>query len=174
MSDAIGRQDLFHHHFLVFHIIDPKPLRPSKVLEDLTIFISYCDTHLLISFLFDQTAFVRIELIGSARNMQGLSFDDHLRQLSSRTVIDRVTVVRDTPIRFVYCSCVIFSRSIRRIVSYSSMLKTIASFEDGLRQVEFANSIYESAWKDKTVIFPGNEEDYDKLLQNKIEKEMSM
>ena len=50
----------------------------------------------------------------------------------------------------------------------------IASFEDGLRQVEFANSIYESAWKDKTITFPGNEEDYDKLLQNKIEKEIAM
>ena len=50
----------------------------------------------------------------------------------------------------------------------------IASFEDGLRQVEFANSIYESAWKDKTIAFPGNEEDYDKLLQNKIEKEITM
>ena len=145
------------------------------MLEDLTIFISYCDTHLLISFLFDQNTFVRIKLIGSPCNVQGLSFDDHLCQLSSCAVIDR----RDRravypPIRFAHCSCVIFSRSIRRIVSYSSMLKTIASFEDGLRQVEFANSIYESAWKDKTISFPGNEEDYDKLLQNKIEKEMSM
>ncbi len=36
----------------------------------------------------------------------------------------------------------------------------IADIEDGLKEVQLANAIYESAWAQKKVLFPGDEEDF--------------
>ena len=50
---AVGWHDLLRDNYTVLHIVELELLRVTEMLEDLSVFVSYCDSHCISSFLND-------------------------------------------------------------------------------------------------------------------------
>ena len=53
MSASVGVYDLLIYDLSILNIVQLELLRVAEVLEDFSVFIGYCDSHGICSFLFD-------------------------------------------------------------------------------------------------------------------------
>ena len=67
---AVGWYDLLRDNYTVLHIVELELLRVAKVLEDLSVFVSYCNSHIACSFLNDILCSLIVEPIVSAPDQE--------------------------------------------------------------------------------------------------------
>ena len=67
---AVGWYDLLRDNFTVLHIVELELLRVTEMLEDLSVFVSYCDSHTACSFLNDILCSLIVEPIVSAPDQE--------------------------------------------------------------------------------------------------------
>ena len=88
MSTSIRVYYLLSCDSVFLHIIQLEPLGMTEVLEDLSVFVSDCDSHCTSSFFHDFLIdFNRFIFAASACNQQPLPMNESIRDLFSRAVI---------------------------------------------------------------------------------------
>jgi hypothetical protein len=88
MTASVGGNDLLRNDPAILHIEKLELLGVSKVLEDLSVFISNCDSHTVRPFLNNMIGSLIIELIISASNQEPLSIYQCFRHFPACAFID--------------------------------------------------------------------------------------
>ena len=88
VAAAVGGYDLLRDDFPVLHVIELELLRVAEMLEDLSVFISYCDSHISCSFLNDTLCSLIIEPIVPAPNQELFSIYQCVSDFPPCTLVD--------------------------------------------------------------------------------------
>ena len=90
MAAAVCADNLFCDYFSILNIVNLELFGMTEVLEDLSVFVSDCDSHYIASFLHDFLIdFNRFIFTAPACNQQSLPMNESIRDLFSRAFIDR-------------------------------------------------------------------------------------
>jgi hypothetical protein len=90
MSASVRVDNLLSGDLSVLYIVQFKLLRMSKMLENLSVFVSDCDPHGIPSFLhYDLINFYRFVFTAASRDQQPFPADKRIRHLFSRAVVYR-------------------------------------------------------------------------------------
>ena len=81
VTAAVGGHDLLRDDFTILHVIELELLRMTKMLKNLSVFVSYCDSHRIRSFLHDVFCSLIVELIVSAPDQEALSLYQRIGNL---------------------------------------------------------------------------------------------
>ena len=88
VAAAVGGYDLLRDDFPVLHVIELELLRVAEMLEDLSVFVSYCNSHSIRSFLHDVFCSLIVELIVSTPDQEAFPVYQRVGDFPSRTLID--------------------------------------------------------------------------------------
>ena len=88
VTAAIGGDDLLRNYLAVLHIVELELLGVAKMLEDLSVFIGYRDSHISRSFLNDILRSLIVEPIVSAPDQELFSVYQCICDFSPCTLVD--------------------------------------------------------------------------------------
>lgn len=88
VTTAIGWYDLLGNDLAILHVVELELLGVAEMLEDLSVFVSYCDSHSSCSFLSDTLCSLIIEPIVSAPNQELFSIYQYVSDFSPCTLVD--------------------------------------------------------------------------------------
>ena len=88
MPASVGRNNLLSNDFPVFHIIELKLFGMSEMLEDLSVFVRYCNSHRVRSFLCDVLCSLIAKPIITAPDQKTFPVYQRFRCFASGAFID--------------------------------------------------------------------------------------
>ena len=89
MAAAVGGNDLLANDPAVLHVVELELLRVSEMLEDLSVFIAYCDSHYIRSFPHELHFALIVEAVAAAPDQKPLSVYKSLRDFSAGALVNR-------------------------------------------------------------------------------------
>ena len=88
VTAAVGGDNLLSYYSAILHIVELELLGVAKMLEDLSVFVSNCDSHVSLSFLNDIFRSLIVEPIVSAPDQELLSLYQRIRDLAPCAFVD--------------------------------------------------------------------------------------
>ena len=88
VAAAVGRDDLLRNDFAVLHIVELELLGVTEMLEDLSVFVGYCDSHLSWSFLNDVLCSLIVEPIVTSADQELFPVYQGLGDFPACTLVD--------------------------------------------------------------------------------------
>ena len=88
VTTAIGWYDLLGNDLAILHVVELELLGVAEMLEDLSVFVSYCDSHISCSFLNDTLCSLIIEPIVSAPDQELFSIYQCVSDFPPCTLVD--------------------------------------------------------------------------------------